>query len=73
MEAQEFISELVDHGMTQDAIALRTGIPQSSISKVLRGTVNDVLSKNYRALQALHAEIVKPRPAKAKRRRVATA
>ena len=58
MEAKDFISELVAIGLTQQAIADRTGIAQPTLSKVLRGEVSDVLSKKYRKLQALHAAVV---------------
>lgn len=57
MEARDFIAALVDKGWTQAQIAERTGIPQPTLSKVLRGDVKDVLSRNYRQLQALHAEV----------------
>lgn len=56
MEARDFIGALLGAGMTQVEIAERTGIPQPTISKVARGDVKDVLSQNYRKLQALHAE-----------------
>lgn len=60
MEARDFIAALVQAGLTQQQIADRTGIPQPTISKVLRGDVADVLSRNYRKLQALHAELGSP-------------
>ena len=58
MEAKDFISALIGHGLTQSQIAERTGIPQPSLSKVLRGDVDDVLSRNYRKLQALHEDLI---------------
>jgi transcriptional regulator with XRE-family HTH domain len=57
MEARDFISDLIASGMTQSQIEARTGIRQATISKVARGDVKDVLSANYRKLQALHAEV----------------
>jgi transcriptional regulator with XRE-family HTH domain len=54
MEAQDYVRELLASGMTQMQIAEKTGIPQPTISKVFRGDVADVLSRNYRRLQALH-------------------
>ncbi len=60
MEARDFIAELIDKGMTQSQIEARTGIRQATISKVSRGEVKDVLSVNYRKLQALHAEVCAP-------------
>ncbi len=58
MEARDFIAALVERGWTQQQIAARTGIPQPTISKVLRAEVEDVLSRNYRKLQALHSEVM---------------
>ena len=43
--------------MTQARIAALTGIPQPTISKVVTGRVADVLSVNYRKLQALHMDV----------------
>ena len=57
MEAREFIAALMATHMTQSEIAERTGIPQPSISKVARGEVDDMLSRNYRKLQALYEEV----------------
>ena len=67
MEARDYVSELVQLGWTQARIAERTGIPQPTISKVLRGDVSDVLSRSYRKLQALHSEVkgVQAQPAAA--------
>jgi len=58
MEARDFVEALIGKGLTQSQIAERTGIPQPTISKVARGDVSDVLSRNYRKLQALHAELI---------------
>lgn len=58
MEARDYVKALVEAGMTQIAIAEKTGIPQPTISKVMRGEVADVMSRNYRKLQALHAEVL---------------
>lgn len=70
MEAQDYVLALKGHKLTQAQIAERTGIPQPTISKIERGEVSDVMSRNYRALQSLHAEVEKqaaaqagPRPA----------
>jgi transcriptional regulator with XRE-family HTH domain len=57
MEAQDYVLAIRSEGLTQAQIAERTGIPQPTISKIERGEVKDVMSKNYRALQALHAEV----------------
>lgn len=57
MEAKDYVMGIRAHGLTQAQIAERTGIPQPTISKIERGDVSDVMSRNYRALQALHAEL----------------
>lgn len=57
MEARDYLKAIRDHGLTQAQVAERTGIPQPTISKIERGEVSDVLSRNYRALQSLHAEL----------------
>ena len=54
MEARDFVVALIGAGQTQSVIAERTGIPQPTISKVARGDVADVMSRNYRKLQALY-------------------
>lgn len=60
MEAQDYVRELIASGLTQTVIAERSGIPQPTISKILRGEVADVMSRNYRKLQALHASACVP-------------
>lgn len=62
MEARDFVSAIRAYGLTQAQIAERTGIPQPTISKIERGDVSDVMSKSYRALQALHAAITSEAP-----------
>lgn len=57
MEAKDYVIAIHSEGLTQAQIALRSGIPQPTISKIMRGEVRDVMSRNYRALQALHAEV----------------
>ncbi len=58
MEARDFIAALIARGMTQSDISERTGIPQPTISKVARGDVSDVMSRNYRKLQELHTALI---------------
>jgi len=58
MEARDYINELTGAGMTQVQIAEKTGIPQPTISKVARGEVSDVLSRNYRKLAALYESVL---------------
>lgn len=65
MEARDFVQELLRCGLTQDQIAERTGIPQPTISKIARGAVSDVLSRNYRSLQTVHREEMAKRPPEA--------
>ena len=57
MEAKDYIAAIRVHGLTQVQIAARTGIPQPTISKIERGDVSDVMSRNYRALQSLLEEL----------------
>lgn len=57
MEARDYVKALLDAGLTQVEIAEKTGIPQPTISKVFRGDVADVLSRNYRKLQELHETV----------------
>lgn len=57
MEAKDYVMAIRTHGLTQAQIAERTGIPQPTISKIERGDVSDVMSKNYRALQNLHIQL----------------
>lgn len=58
MEARDYVDAIRATGLTQVEIEERTGIPQPTISKIERGAVGDVMSKNYRALQQLYEEIV---------------
>jgi transcriptional regulator with XRE-family HTH domain len=57
MTPQEYLKAIRATGMTQAEVAEKTGITQSQISKLERGDVDDVLSKNYLALQALYDEL----------------
>jgi predicted transcriptional regulator len=58
MEAKDYVLALKDSGLTQMQIEKITGIPQSSISKIETGTVSDVMSKTYRALQAAYNDML---------------
>ena len=64
MEAKDYVSAIRAHGLTQAQIAEKTGIPQPTISKIERGDVADVMSRNYRALQTLLTDL-DAEPAKA--------
>lgn len=58
MEARDYIRVIREqHRLTQAQIAERTGITQPTISKIERGDVDDVMSRSYRALKALHDEL----------------
>lgn len=61
MEARDYVLALKGFGLTQTQIAERTGIPQPTISKIERGDVDDVLSRNYRSLQRVHDQEVAAR------------
>lgn len=58
MEAQDYLKAIRARNLTQAQVAERTGIPQPTISKLERGDIKDVLSRNYRALQALYDELL---------------
>ena len=58
MEAKDFVVAIRKLGLTQAQIAERTGIAQPTISKIERNEVADVMSRNYRALEKLHDEVV---------------
>lgn len=57
MEAKDYVLAIRKHGLTQAQIAAETGIPQPTVSKIERGDVSDVMSRNYRALQTLHERL----------------
>lgn len=59
MEAKDFLAVIRATGMTQAEVSVRTGIPQPTISKIERGEVDDVMSRNYRALQALARKVAR--------------
>jgi transcriptional regulator with XRE-family HTH domain len=58
MEASDIVADLLARGWTQVQIAERTGIPQPTLSKIVRKDVQDVMSRSYRKLAALRAEVV---------------
>ena len=66
MEARDYVLALKDKGLTQMQIEEGTGIPQPTISKIARGEVSDVMSKNYRALQTLFEKVSRTAPPEAK-------
>jgi transcriptional regulator with XRE-family HTH domain len=55
--------------MTQEQVAIASGLPQSMISKIEREKVTDIMSKSYLALLALYHEVLgTPAPRVAKSR-----
>lgn len=58
MEAQDYVLALKGLKLTQTQISEATGVPQPTISKIERGDVADVMSKNYRALQDFYERTV---------------
>lgn len=57
MTPKDYVEAIRAHGLTQQEIAGRTGIAQSTISKIERGQVLDVLSRHYLSLRVLHDEL----------------
>ena len=57
MEPRELVLAIKAKGLTQKQIEEATGIPQPTVSKIERGDVADVMSRNYRALLALHDKV----------------
>jgi transcriptional regulator with XRE-family HTH domain len=57
MTPLDLLKDIRATGLTQAQVAERTGIPQPTISKIERGDVQDVMSRNYVALQGLHGEL----------------
>jgi len=62
MQARDFLAAIRATGMTQAEVTSKTGIPQPTISKIERGEVNDVMSRNYLALKTLHRRVCRPKP-----------
>ena len=63
MEAKDYVTAIRSFKLTQAQIAERTGMEQSTISKIENGVVKDVLSVSYRALQSLYAELTEAKVA----------
>ena len=57
MEPRELVQAIKAKGLTQKQIEEETGIPQPTVSKIERGDVADVMSRNYRALLALYDKV----------------
>lgn len=61
MEAKELTLVLLEKGLTQAKIAEFVGVQQSTVSKLLNGSIGDVSSKTYRALLDLNRKTRKPK------------
>lgn len=48
---RDLVQQLLELGLTQQEIADRSGIAQPTVSKIHRGDVKDVLSRNFLALK----------------------
>lgn len=64
MEPKQLVDAIRAKGLTQMAITDETGISQPTISKIERGDITDVMSRNYRALEALYHKVCKPKKLK---------
>lgn len=62
MNPRDLVLALKAAGLTQKQIGDATGIPQPTVSKIERGEVADVLSRNYRALLGLYEQRVAVAP-----------
>lgn len=67
MTPLDLITAIRAHGLTQVQVAERSGVTQSTVSKIQRGEVKDVLSAGYLSLQALYQELENEKPAKKRR------
>ncbi|OTA14620.1 transcriptional regulator [Xenorhabdus vietnamensis] len=52
---QELVKKLIESGFTQAQLAERTGVSQSSLSRILNGTCDPRLS-NVRAVERFYME-----------------
>lgn len=62
MDPQQLVHALLRMGLTQAEIAAHAGLAQSTVSKVARGAVRDVLSRSYLQLKALYDEMSAAQP-----------
>lgn len=57
LEPRDLVLAIKTTGLTQQQIRDKTGISQSTISKIERGAASDIRASTYRTLLALHAEV----------------
>lgn len=57
MEAAELVLALLEASLTQEQVAARSGVHQTTISKLARGDSKDAMASTYRRLEALHKEV----------------
>jgi transcriptional regulator with XRE-family HTH domain len=55
-QAGDIVIELLEHGMTQQQIGASVNLHQTTVSKLARGDVADVMSNTLKKLEALHAQ-----------------
>jgi transcriptional regulator with XRE-family HTH domain len=60
LEPRELVLAIKAAGLTQQQIKDKTGISQSTISKIERGAHADVRARTYRSLVDLHQQVLAP-------------
>lgn len=60
LEPRELVLAIKAAGLTQQQIKDKTGISQSTISKIERGAHSDVRARTYRSLLDLHQQVLAP-------------
>lgn len=57
LEPRDLVLAIKAAGLTQQQIKDKTGISQSTISKIERGANTDVRARTYRSLVSLHEQV----------------
>lgn len=65
LEPRDLVLAIKAAGLTQQQIKDKTGISQSTISKIERGANADVRARTYRSLVSLHEQVTVPSEAAA--------
>ncbi len=60
LEPRDLVLAIKAAGLTQQQIKDKTGISQSTISKIERGANGDVRARTYRSLVTLHEQVSAP-------------